>query len=101
MSNDHVSGRKYSAIFSMIVCRIESRLSEDVSAFATSWKMLSSCDRRIGEVPVASDMHSSFGVVWIGNYRFRSPPRATNDGNLNQSSQLSDPQSARQLPLGT
>jgi len=31
----------------------------------------------------------SFGVVWIGNYRFRGTQRATNDGNLNQFSQLS------------
>src|ERR1700692_3928783 len=85
--SDQVSGRKYSAIFSMIVCRIESRLSDDVSALATSWKMDSSCDRRIGDVPAASDINSSFVVVGIRNYKFGRTVRATNDGNQNQSRQ--------------
>jgi hypothetical protein len=35
-------------------------LSDDVSAFATSWKMVNSCDSRIGDVPAASDMNSPF-----------------------------------------
>jgi hypothetical protein len=37
-----VSGRKYSAIFSMMVCRMESRSNEEVRALATSWKMANS-----------------------------------------------------------
>src|ERR1700686_1984311 len=89
ISNDQVSGRKYSAIFSMMVCRMESRLSDDVSALATSWKMESSCDRRIGDVPAASDINSSFVVVGIRNYKFGRTVRATNDGNQNQSRQPS------------
>src|SRR5437016_12217664 len=43
MSRDQVSGRKNSAILSMMVCRIESRFSDEVRAFATSLNMASSC----------------------------------------------------------
>ncbi len=38
----------------MMVCRIESRSSDDVSALATSWKMVSSWLWRVNCVPVAS-----------------------------------------------
>src|SRR6516164_3600097 len=59
MSSDQVSGRKYSAIFSMIVCRMESRSSDDVRALATSWKIFSSCTCRFCSAPVASAMQNS------------------------------------------
>src|SRR5437762_2805860 len=54
MSSDQVSGRKYSATFSMMVCRMESRLSDEVSALATSWKIDSSCRCRLRSVAAAS-----------------------------------------------
>src|SRR5207248_451600 len=54
MSNDQVSGRKKTAIFSIIVCRIESRLSEDVRALATSWKMAISSNCRLRSVAATS-----------------------------------------------
>src|SRR5689334_2133878 len=44
MSRDQVSGRKNSAILSMMVCRMESRLRDEVRAFATSLKMATSCN---------------------------------------------------------
>src|SRR5262249_17258380 len=40
--------------FSMIVCRIESRLSEDVRALATSWKMAISSNCRLRSVVTTS-----------------------------------------------
>src|SRR5208337_4197010 len=42
--------------FSMMVWRMESRSSDEVRAFATSWKMFSSWLCRVSRVPVASDM---------------------------------------------
>src|ERR1700687_5748211 len=43
--------------------------------------MVSSCDRRIGDVPAASDMNSSSSSGWIRNYKFGRTARATNRGN--------------------
>src|SRR5215469_10109320 len=54
MRSDQVSGRKKTAIFSIIVCKIESRFSEDVRAFATSWKMAISSNCRLRSVAATS-----------------------------------------------
>src|SRR3982074_1822968 len=43
--------------------------------------MVSSWDRRIGDVPAASDMNSSSSSGWIRNYKFGRAARATNVGN--------------------
>src|SRR6266852_9666001 len=45
--------------------------------------MVSSCDRRIGDVPAASDMNprSTRSSSWIRNYRFGCIARAMNVGN--------------------
>src|SRR5579872_1676047 len=43
MRSDQVSGRKNSAILSMMVWRMESRFRDEVRAFATSLKMATSC----------------------------------------------------------
>src|SRR6266446_2589805 len=45
--------------------------------------MVSSCDRRIGDVPAASDMNprSTRSSSWIRNYRFGCIGRAMNVGN--------------------
>src|ERR1700689_3478499 len=43
--------------------------------------MVNSDDRRIGDVPAASDMQSSGRVWWIRNYRFGNAFAATNDSN--------------------
>src|SRR5271165_594520 len=48
--------------------------------------MVSSCDRRIGGVPVASAMDPRTSG-WIGNYRFGCTASATNVGNQYQSRQ--------------
>src|SRR5208282_4742524 len=50
--------------------------------------MVSSCDRRIGDVPAASAMASSdewLDQEIIGNYRFAHPARVMNVGNQYQS----------------
>src|SRR5215813_6621553 len=54
MRSDQVSGRKKTAIFSIIVCKIESRLSEDVRALATSWKMAISSNCRFRSIAATS-----------------------------------------------
>src|SRR5438034_4060262 len=59
MSRDQVSGRKYSAIFSMMVCRIESRSNDEVRALATSWKMFSSCSLRSAPVTLVMETAAS------------------------------------------
>src|SRR5450755_1931711 len=53
--------------------------------------MVSSCDRRIGDVPAASHLHSSSLGGRIRNYRFRCPTRATNVGNPYPSRQPASP----------
>src|SRR5262249_21654131 len=82
ISSDQVSGRKYSAIFSIMVCRMESRSSDEVRALARSWKMVSSCDKRVGDVPAASGMLLVL-VGRIPDYSFRVGGGAMNDSNQN------------------
>ena len=60
-----MSGRKYSAIFSMMVCRMESRSSDEVRALATSWKMPSSCTLRFRSAALVLNMHRS--SMWAGS----------------------------------
>src|ERR1700733_16060894 len=84
MSRDQVSGRKYSAILSMMVWRMEARSSDDVRALATSWNMVSSWLWRVNWVPAASDMleiRTPLGLVALENYSHHLCARAKNVGN--------------------
>src|SRR5579859_176458 len=62
MSRDHVSGRKNSAILSMMVCRIESRFSDEVSVLATSLKIATSC---ICRFDLRSGTAASLILTWF------------------------------------
>src|SRR5207253_2789273 len=59
----------------MMVCRMESRSSEEVRALATSWKMLSSWLCRLRSASVASVMPGG-----PSNYRKNGPIIGVNSG---------------------
>src|SRR5437773_3184233 len=81
----------------MMVCRMESRSRDEVRAFATSWKMWSSCVWRAVSAPVACDIKAFLCWLAVSRLWHRVGTRAMNDSNEDGTAKMLNAQQKQSL----